>query len=170
MGKKGITWGESSRKSNDLKHSDHGGGGGRRKARRGSGVSQHSQNSSVSSSGTINTLSNTTKDVTSPAGATYNTTPKGIRRVFMSTKKLFHRAQHKNHTSSSSHPGAPRRKSSEERSSKASRITPPHTIHGGDVIVDLAGASAPLSSTEKGNNSRSTLHFSRKHKKEQGKK
>merc|ERR1712238_413780 len=170
MGKKGITWGESSRKSNNLKHSDHGGGGGRRKARRGSGVSQHSQNSSVSSSGTINTLSNTTKDVTSPAEATCNTTPKGIRRVFMSTKKLFHRAQHKNYTSSSSDPGAPRRKSSEERSSKVSRNTgAPHTIHGGDVIVGLASASAPLSSAEKGNNSRCAFHFSMKHKKEQGK-
>merc|ERR1712238_402804 len=96
--KKGISWGQSTHKSNESKHSNHGGGGGggdRRKARRGSGVSHNSQNSSVSSSGTINTLSNTTKDVTSPAEATCNTTPKGIRRVFMSTKKLFHRAQHK---------------------------------------------------------------------------
>merc|ERR1712238_323269 len=161
--------GQSTHKSNESKHSNHGGGGGgdRRKARRGSGVSHNSQNSSVSSSGTINTLSNTTKDVTSPAEATCNTTPKGIRRVFMSTKKLFHRAQHKNYTSSSSDPGTPRRKSSEERSSKVSRHTgAPHTIHGGDVIVDLAGASsAPLSSAEKGNNSRSPFHFSMKHKK-----
>merc|ERR1712238_120479 len=170
--KKGISWGQSTHKSNESKHSNHGGGGGgdRRKARRGSGVSHNSQNSSVSSSGTINTLSNTTKDVTSPAEATCNTTPKGIRRVFMSTKKLFHRAQHKNYTSSSSDPGAPRRKSSEERSSKVSRNTgAPHTIHGGDVIVGLASASAPLSSAEKGNNSRCAFHFSMKHKKEQGK-
>jgi len=177
--KKKINWSESIRKSGESKsHSNHGGGGGnggrRQTKRRGSGVSQHSQNSSVSSSGTINTLSNTTKDATLPAEATCNTTPKRLQRVFMSTRKFFHRAQqhHKNTNASN------RRKSSEEqRSSKVSRT--PHTIHGGDVIIDLAGASSapslslPLSSAEKGNTSRSTRnhHFSlNHHKKEQGSK
>jgi len=175
--KKKINWSES------IRHSNHGGGGGgggnggrRQTKRRGSGVSQHSQNSSVSSSGTINTLSNTTKDATLPAEATCNTTPKGIRRVFESTRKLFHRAQnHHKNTSASSNPGSRRRKSSEERRSSKASSRKPHTIHGGDVIIDLAGvSSAPsLSSAEIGNTSRSTRnhHFSlNHHKKEKGSK
>jgi len=137
--KKGISWGESIHKRGGNSNNNH---VGRRKARRGSGVSQ---NSSVSSSGTINTLSNTTKDA--PAeDTTCNSAPKGLRKVIMSTKKLFHRS-HKSGSSSSSSGSRPtpnsrklRRKSSEERRSRAA-----HTIHGGDAGLTTSCTSAPLS-------------------------